>query len=381
MGTLDRDGSWRLVDGRYRLGPVLGRGGMADVYRARDLVTGDDVAVKILRASDPAADRWLGREEAALGRLEHPALVRLRATGTTDGHPYLVLDLIEGRPLSDILRDGPIGPGRTAELGAHVAAGLAHAHAAGVTHRDVKPANILVDAAGRPHLADFGIARLSEVTTATAAGVVLGTGAYLAPEQVRAEPAGPTADVYALGVVLIECITGERCFPGSFQEAAMAHLARPPVVPDRLPPVLRRALVAATALDPAQRPSATALAAALATTASPPATEVRSPTQVLPAAAVPRGRRRRSRTTLVAAGVGSALGLTVALVAMRDTGASPSPDAPATTVPAATPLAVTAAPTTVPTTRATTTTTRPATTTTTVRATTTTAKRKKKPKG
>ena len=216
-----------ILDGRYRLGPEIGRGGMADVYRARDLVTGDDVAVKVLRASDPVADRWLGREQAALGRLDHPALVRLRATGSADGRPYLVLDLVDGRPLSDLLREGPLGAGRAAELGAHVAAGLAHAHAAGVTHRDVKPANILIDAAGRPRLADFGIARLSEVTTATAAGVVLGTAAYLAPEQVRAEPVGPPADIYALGVVLIECITGERCFPGSFPEAAMAHLARP----------------------------------------------------------------------------------------------------------------------------------------------------------
>ena len=92
----------------------------------------------------------------------------------------------------------------------------------------MKPANILVDGAGRPHLADFGIARLSAVTTATAAGFVIGTAAYLAPEQVRAEPVGPPADVYALGLVLIECMTGERCFPGSFQEAAMAHLAHPP---------------------------------------------------------------------------------------------------------------------------------------------------------
>jgi serine/threonine protein kinase len=196
-----------------------------------DLVTGDDVAVKLLRAADATTARWLGREQAALGRLDHPALVRLRATGTDDDRPYLVLDLIEGRSLADVLHDGPLTVGRTAELGALLAAGLAHAHAAGVTHRDVKPANILVDGAGRPHLADFGIARLSAVTTATAAGFVIGTAAYLAPEQVRAEPVGPPADVYALGLVLIECLTGERCFPGSFQEAAMAHLAHPPELP------------------------------------------------------------------------------------------------------------------------------------------------------
>jgi serine/threonine protein kinase len=365
-----------ILDGRYRLGPVLGRGGMADVYRAHDQVTGDDVAVKVLRASDPAADRWQGREQAALGRLDHPALVRLRATGVTDGRPYLVLDLVDGRPLADILRDGPLGAGRAAELGAHIAGGLAHAHAAGVIHRDVKPANILIDAAGRPHLADFGIARLSEVTTATAAGVVLGTAAYLAPEQVRAEPVGPPADIYALGVVLIECITGERCFPGSFQEAAMAHLTRPPAVPDRLPPGLRRALTDATALDPTRRPSATALAVALAGAATPPPTEVRSPTQVRPAAPAPI-RRRRRRGTVVAAAVGSVVGITVALAAMRTTGASSPPENPPTTAPAAAPLSVSAAPTTTTSAAPTTSTTlRPTTTTT--PGTTTTAKHKKK---
>src|SRR4051794_13944603 len=129
-----------LLDGRYRLGPVLGRGGMAEVYRAHDQVTGDDVAVKLLRASDPSTLRWLDREQAALQRLDHPALVRLRATGVDDGRPYLVLDLVEGRSLAELLDAGPLTVGRTTELGAHLAAGLAHAHAAGVTHRDVKPA-------------------------------------------------------------------------------------------------------------------------------------------------------------------------------------------------------------------------------------------------
>jgi len=385
-----------LLDGRYRLGPVLGRGGMADVHRAKDLVTGDDVAVKLLRAADPTTARWLDREQAALGRLDHPALVRLRATGTYDDRPYLVLDLIEGRSLADLLHDGPLTVGRTAELGALLADGLAHAHAAGVTHRDVKPANILVDGAGRPHLADFGIARLSAVTTATAAGFVIGTAAYLAPEQVRAEPVGPPADVYALGLVLIECMTGEQCFPGSFQEAATAHLARPPAVPAGLPPRLDQALTSATALDPSGRPPAAALAATLADLAAPAptelhapspaaaATEVRSPTQFLPTEPEPyvRPARRRRRATMVAAGVGGLAGLTLALAAVRAGGSTPP--SPSTTVPTA--VAQSAAPPTSPPTTAVTTTTTPpptSTTTTTVPHTPPTDPkgRGKKPKG
>jgi eukaryotic-like serine/threonine-protein kinase len=344
-----------VLDGRYRLGPVLGRGGMADVYRASDLVRDEDVAVKLLRATDVSMARWLSRERAALDRLDHPAVVRLRDTGVTDDRPYLVLDLIEGRSLADVLHEGPLTVGRTAELGAYIAGGLAHAHAAGVTHRDVKPANILIDGAGRPHLADFGIARLSEVTTATAAGVVLGTAAYLAPEQVRAEPVGPPADVYALGVVLIECLTGERCFPGSFQEAAMAHVARPPALPAGLPPPLHRTLAAATALDPAHRPSAGALAAGLADVAAPAptmaatpgaaVTEIRSPTEVLPARPYVATARRRRRGTFAAAAIGSVAGVAIAIIAVRATGASDEP--PPTTTPGAVPLSVPAPTTTV----------------------------------
>ena len=340
-----------LLDGRYRLGPILGRGGMADVYRAHDEARHEDVAVKLLRTAEPTTARWLDREQAALGRLDHPALVRMRATGTVDGQPYLVLDLIDGRPLSDILRNGPLSVGRSAELGAYLADGLAHAHAAGVTHRDVKPANILVDAAGRPHLADFGIARLTEVNTATAAGVVLGTAAYLAPEQVRAEPVGPPADVYALGVVLIECITGERCYPGPFAEAAMAHLARPPVVPATLPADLRATLVDATAMDPNRRPSAAVLARSLASGPDPAptlavpgpvaVTEIRTPTQVMAAAPYVVPARRKRRGTVVAAAVGGLAGLTIAIVAVRANDGSPPADPPPSTAPAAVPLSAT----------------------------------------
>jgi eukaryotic-like serine/threonine-protein kinase len=378
-----------LLDGRYRLGSVLGSGGMADVFRAQDQVTGEEVAVKLLRGADPSAAHWLSREEAALQRLDHPALVRLRATGLADDHPYLVLDLVEGTSLAAILEDGPLSVGRAVELGALVADALAHAHAVGVTHRDVKPANILIDASGRPHLADFGVARLSEVTTATAAGVVIGTAAYLAPEQVRAEPVGPPADVYALGLVVVESITGVRAFPGSFPESAMARLARPPAVPATLPSALRSALVAATAMQPEARPTASELADALRRPVETAATEVgavavgagatvvASATQVLPAAAGPARPRSpgRRRGSLIAAGVGSVIGITVALVAVREAGSGSPSVPPPTTAPAGVPVSV--AVTTVPSTLAPTTT---PTTTPTTRA-PPTPKGKKKPGG
>ena len=209
-----------LVGGRYRVTSLLGRGGMAEVYRAVDGQTGEDVAVKLLHAT--AGSRWSEREIRALSRLHHPAIVRLRDTGVEGPGRYLVLDLVDGEPLADTLQRGALPAGVATELLAIVADGVQHAHDAGIVHRDIKPANILLDRSGRPHLADFGIARLIDATATTGAGFVIGTASYLAPEQVRADRVGPAADVYALGLVLLECLTGERAFPGTFTDAGMA---------------------------------------------------------------------------------------------------------------------------------------------------------------
>jgi serine/threonine protein kinase len=316
-----------LVGGRYRVGSLLGRGGMADVYRGVDLASGDPVAIKLLRCG-PA--QWSPREVQALSRLDHPAIVRMRASGLDGATPYVILDLVDGEPLSTVLSRGVLPVGVAVGIVARVADGLAHAHACGVVHRDVKPSNILLDSSGRPHLADFGIARLVDSTATTGAGFVVGTASYLAPEQVRAERVGPAADVYALGLVLLECLTGRRAFPGTFIEAAAAHLAHDPTVPAKVSPALARLIKSATSRDPGARPSARELALALRPTAAPERGPHRPP-------------RRSLGTPIAAIVLGSAVGVAGGLaLAPRNSPGSP----PATTVVTAPPTTV--APTTVP---------------------------------
>lgn len=264
LGTLQAMvATGELLAGRYRVGALLGRGGMAEVHRGEDLGSGEQVAVKVLRGVDAEGARRLAGEKRVLSRLRHPGLVGLRDSGTWLGNPFLVLDLVEGCDLAGLLRQGALGVDAASRLLLPVAEGLAHAHAAGVVHRDVKPANVLVDASGRGRLADFGIARVAGMTRHTATGRVVGTAVYLAPEQVRGEQVGPAADVYALGLVLLECATGVRAFPGAAVESAMARLARNPTLPVSLPAWLRRLLKEMTAMDPQLRPTAAEVACAL----------------------------------------------------------------------------------------------------------------------
>jgi serine/threonine protein kinase len=258
-------GDARVFDGRYRLGPRLGGGAVADVYRAEDERLSRPVAVKLFRGD---AAEQLQRHEAemrTLAALEHPNLVSVYDAGTTeDTHqPYLVMQLVEGHTLADELRDGPLPGERAARYGAALADALGYVHAQGFVHRDVKPANVLLADDGRVHLADFGIARLVDAAHVTRTGEVLGTPAYFAPEQVSGEPVGSAADVYSLGMLLLECVTGRRAFEGTAMEVAMARLARDPEVPARLPAPWQRLLRAMTARDPAHRPTAPQVADAL----------------------------------------------------------------------------------------------------------------------
>jgi serine/threonine protein kinase len=248
----------RLLDGRYRLGVLLGVGGVAEVYRAVDERLDRGVAVKLFRGD--VADQLHRHEDEmrTLARLNHPSLVTVFDAGTDEmsQRPYLVMELVEGSTLSDQLRLGSLTAVRTAEIGAAVADGLAYVHGQGLVHRDVKPANVLISNGGRVYLADFGIARLVDSAHVTQTGDVLGTPAYFAPEQVSGEPVGPPADVYALGLVLLECLTGRREYDGTSLEVAMARLNRQPDLSVKLPGGWRDVLIGMTARQPSSRLSA-----------------------------------------------------------------------------------------------------------------------------
>jgi serine/threonine protein kinase len=292
-------GGGRLLDGRYRLDERLGGGAVAEVFRGLDERLQRPVAVKLFRGD---AAEQLQRHEAemlTLAGLDHPSLVTVFDAGNDDetGQPYLVMQLVEGPTLGAELREGRLPADRSARYGAALADALAYVHERGFVHRDVKPANVLISEDGRVHLADFGIARLVDSAHQTKTGDVLGTPAYFAPEQVAGEPVGPPADIYALGIVLIECLTGSKPFEGTAMEVAMARLARSPEVPADLGDDWRALLEAMTRRQPEARPTAEAVAEGLRqiadgftldrTVVLPPQTAVGpAATTVMPATAV-----------------------------------------------------------------------------------------------
>jgi eukaryotic-like serine/threonine-protein kinase len=253
-----------VVGGRYELGAVLGTGASAQVRRAWDRLSGRAFAVKLFHAGASVHDRRRQqREMDALGALRHPGLVAMHDGGVEAGRPFIVTDLVDGPTLAACIAQRPLSPEQVLRIGADLADALAHVHAGGIVHRDLKPANVLLASDGRPRLADFGIARALDGTAVTGTGFVVGTAAYLAPEQVRGEEVGPAVDVYALGLVLLESLTGRREYPGALVESAMARLHRAPVIPEGLPHALATALHDMTALDPAARPTAAEVAALL----------------------------------------------------------------------------------------------------------------------
>jgi serine/threonine protein kinase len=243
---------------RFRVDGLIGRGPGTEVYEAYDELLDREVAVKVFPADlDATACRRIADEARALDRLNHRRLVSVYDGGIHLGRPYLVMQLIRGTSLSKRLRQGPMFTAEAVVLIALLADGLAHVHAQGVVHRDVKPSNILLDEEGFPHLSDFGIALLAGQSRVTAVDEVIGTPAYLAPEQIIGGPLGPAVDVYALGLVLLECITGYREYDGpNKMEAALARLSRDPQIPAELPGPLAGLLRAMTAREPGRRPTA-----------------------------------------------------------------------------------------------------------------------------
>ena len=319
----------KVVADRYRLERRLATGGMGEVWAARDLELDRSVALKLLGPeADPAR---FEREAHAAAALSHPNVTQLFDYGAWKGRPYMVLELLPGGTLEDRLRDGrPLPDAETEWIAREVAAGLAHAHSRGLVHRDLKPANVLFDADGRAKIADFGIARMGGAGTLTEAGTMLGTAAYISPEQAAGEPATAASDVYSFGVILFRMLTGRLPFTAEvpLELVAMHRNAPPPPVasvrPDA-PPQLARLADASLAKDPAARPRdgsalATALGAAPAIVEAP--TEVLAPpaepTVVVRPQPLPRRPARRRRGVLAALLLGllaaAAAGLAVALI-------------------------------------------------------------------
>ncbi|QGV82012.1 serine/threonine-protein kinase [Streptomyces ficellus] len=258
----------QVVAGRYRLDDLLGRGGAADVYEGLDLRLRRPVAVKVFRPDGEAGtEDHFDSEGRLLARLQHPGLITVYDSGREDGTPYLVMELIRGTTLRRRIAASPLTPTEACRIGSALASALAHVHAAGVVHRDVKPANILLDETDVPHLTDFGISRLLDTTARTVTGALVGTAAYMSPEQVLGKGAGPAADIYSLGLVLLESMKGELEYDGAPLEAAIARLHRPPVLPPGLPAPLAELLEAMTEVDEHRRPDARTCARALAVAA------------------------------------------------------------------------------------------------------------------
>src|SRR3954453_15336985 len=254
------------LGGRYRLDERIAGGGMGDVWRGTDEVLGRTVAIKILLPAlleEPGfAERFRG-EARTMATINHPGVVDVYDYGSEEGTAFLIMEYVEGDALSRTLsRVGRLTPGRTMALIAQAADALQAAHEKGIVHRDVKPGNLLVRPNGTLVLTDFGIARSAMVGQLTQAGSVLGTASYISPEQAAGSPASPLSDVYALGVVAYQCLSGRRPFEGDNPiEIAMRPVRDvPPPLPADRPPAVRQFVDRAMAKDPGARfPSASAM--------------------------------------------------------------------------------------------------------------------------
>ncbi|WBU37223.1 Stk1 family PASTA domain-containing Ser/Thr kinase [Homoserinibacter sp. YIM 151385] len=247
----------RILAGRYQVGDLLGRGGMADVYEGSDSRLGRKVAIKLLKptlANDPAFRSRFRQEAQSASRMAHPTIVRVYDAGEETIRddsgvevqvPFIVMEYVEGRLLSDMIADGPLAPERAVKIMDGVLTALEYSHRAGVVHRDIKPGNIMVTAAGQVKVMDFGIARAISDSAATIAqtSAILGTAQYFSPEQARGESVDARTDLYSAGIVLYEMLTGRPPFSGGTAVAvAYQHLSEAPVPPATLVPAVSPAL-------------------------------------------------------------------------------------------------------------------------------------------
>ena len=273
-------GAGTVLGGRYRLVERIGSGSMGAVHRAVDEFLDREVAVKLI-ASTAQTEEQRRRDEAeakVLARLSHHSLITLFDAGTQVSPSgtsivWLAMELVQGPDLSRRLAQGSLPGRQVAYLGYDLAIGLDYMHRSCIVHRDIKPANILLfdyrddESRLRAKLTDFGVAQLAGEPHPQK-GHFTGTAGFMSPEQARGEAAGPQSDVYSLGLVLLQCLTGERAFPGPALESALSRLFRSPEIPDSIGPEWSQLLRAMTALDPADRPSAHDASEALADLAS-----------------------------------------------------------------------------------------------------------------
>ena len=250
--------------GKYQLGQLLGQGGMGAVYRSFHPVLNQPVAVKVMQntlAADPQAQQRFLREAQVVAGLAHPNIVNIFDVDIQDGRPYIVMEYLDAGSLADRLQAGPLTLAAALQLAAPLADALEYAHQRGLVHRDLKPANVLLRPDGSPVLADFGLARPVQTDSAaqiTATGAVMGTLAYMAPEQFSGQPTDARADIYSFGVMLYEMLTGRLPFTGDSAQIMYGHLQQPPpslrVARPDLPEAIEQLVQRMLSKDPAWRP-------------------------------------------------------------------------------------------------------------------------------
>ena len=314
----------RFVDGRFELLDKLGSGGMGTVWRARDLALHREVALKEVRPADPALmegdpsraallrERVL-REAWALARLQHPHVVTIHQIieAPDTPYPWIVMELVRGTSLQERLEQGPLTPQDASRIGRGVLSALRAAHAEGIHHRDVKPANILLRADGSPVLTDFGIAALRDATTLTATGEMIGSPEYIAPERLRGDETRTASDLWSLGMLLYVAVEGYHPLRRGTTMATLVAVMSDPVPPPRRAGALAPALVSVLVPDPEARPSSEQFDELLAAADAPPSTHTtvpsahrrRPPTPDVSTARTGRPRRIRRAGLVVAAGV------------------------------------------------------------------------------
>ncbi|MGH2693080.1 MAG: protein kinase domain-containing protein [Actinomycetota bacterium] len=276
-------GDMRMLGDRYEIRSTLGRGGMATVYEGHDRVLDRPVAIKVLAeryAGDEKFVTRFQREARAAAGLSHPNIVSVFDTGDTDGEHYIVMELVEGETLADVLdREGPLSPERAARICGTVAQALRAAHDQGFVHRDVKPGNVMLSPSGDVKVMDFGIARAATDDTLTQTGTVLGTASYLSPEQSRGDQVDHRSDIYSLGCVLYEMLTGRPPFSGgSPVSVAYKHVNEEPEPASRVnpsvPAELESVVMRALRKDPVARfPTAEAFGEAVSSAVEGETTE------------------------------------------------------------------------------------------------------------